>query len=143
MTLSLTVIDATVHLLVPLHKNTLKHLDKLQRNNQRNWNESVVKNVIRAQRYCSNVETIHWGIESYKFFKSYGLDAPEVTINGTSQRTQDLKDEDYDDHFVNHDFNIACFSTCFISTHHYRCLLPTITSQTDHPFCVFYLTPSV
>jgi hypothetical protein len=52
MTLSLTVINPTIHLLVPLHKNSLEHLDKLQRHNQRNGYEGVVKNVIRTEGDC-------------------------------------------------------------------------------------------
>jgi hypothetical protein len=76
-------------------------------------------------------------------FKSIVLDAPEITEYGAAERAEHFKYKDHNDHFVDHDLNVACFGACLVPTHHYCRFLTAVTCHTNHPFSVFQLTPSV
>ncbi len=143
MTFRLALIKSAVKLIVPLHENALKNLDKLERHDQWDGYESVVQNVIRAQCDGWDCDAIDGLASSNQFLEGQVVDAFKVTVHCAPHGAQYFKDKHNDDHLVNHSLDIACLGVWFITAHHHCSLLSAITGKSDDPFRVFHFTSSM
>jgi molecular chaperone DnaK (HSP70) len=106
MALSLSIIDPAVHLFVPLHEGALKNLHELQRDNQTDWNESVVQQKIRSQRNCCYLQALKlMGLSDDRFKLKVRLTF-QVAVNGATQGAQQLEHKNHQNNLVDHVLDI-------------------------------------
>ena len=107
VTFCLLLINPTIHFPIPFHKNALKNLNKLKRNNQTDRNKSIVQQEVRPKRNGGSTQTINMLSIPNQHLKPNLTLTPQIAKNRTAQRTQQLKHENGNNDLIDQNLNIA------------------------------------
>jgi hypothetical protein len=96
----LLLINATIHFPIPFHKNALKNLNKLKRNNQTDGDKSIVEQEVRSKRNGGSSQTINMLSIPNEHLKANLTFTPQIAKNRTAQRTQQLKHKNSNNYLI-------------------------------------------